>query len=83
MDETTSTVLNTIEDKCIAINKLGNQLTGYYTCTRVLLEQINYNLVSGQTSSVGDKFGSYEIHNEQIVGIIDLLESNLNQYINQ
>ena len=39
-----------------------------------LLEHINYNLVSGQTSSVGNVFDSYEIRIDKLVRIIDLLE---------
>ena len=44
---------------------------------------MNYNLVSGQTSSVGDNFDSYEMKVGKLVKIIDLLESNLNQYCNK
>ena len=51
--------------------------------TRVLLERINYNLVSGQVSSVEDNFGSYEINIDELVRRIDLLESNLNQYFHK
>ena len=47
MGETTLTILKVIEDKDIAIKQLSKQLTGYYTVTRVLLEQTNSNLVSG------------------------------------
>ena len=61
MDETISRSLKVVEEKVIAIKELSNQLTGYYTCTRVSLEQINYNVVSGQTSSVGGNFGLHEI----------------------
>ena len=60
MDKTTLKLLKVIEDKDIAIRELSKQLTVHYTCTRVLLEEINYNLVSGQTSSAGDSFDSYE-----------------------
>ena len=83
MDETTLIILKVIEEQYIAIKKLSNQLTGYYILTRVLLEQINSNLVSGQISGVEDYFGSYEIKVDQIVIIIDLLESNVNQYLNK
>ena len=76
MDETTIILLKVVEDKDTAIKELSKQPTGYYTCTRVLLEQINYNLVSRQTSSVGDNFESYEIKVGELVGRIDLLESN-------
>ena len=83
MGETTLNLLKVIEDKDIAIKELNKQLTGYYTCTRVSLEQINYNIVSGQTSSVGDNFDSYEINVDKLVRRIDLLENNLNQYFNK
>ena len=73
MDETTLKLLNIIEDKDTSIKQLSKQLTGYYTCTRVLLEINNYNLVSGQTSSVGDNFDSYEIKVDKLVRRIDLL----------
>ena len=45
--------------KYTAIKQLSNRLEGYYTCTRVLLEEINPNLRSGQVSGVEDNFGSY------------------------
>ena len=45
--------------------------------TRVLLERTYSNLLSGQTSSVGDKFDSYEIKFGKLVWRVDLLESNL------
>ena len=61
MGETTLTLLNVTEERYIAIKELSNRLEGVYTCTRVLLERLNYNLVSGQTSSVCDNFDSYEI----------------------
>ena len=61
MDETTFKLLKVIEDNDIAIKELSNRLTYYYTCTRVLLEQINYNIVGSQTSGVDDNVGSYEI----------------------
>ena len=80
MDETTLNLLKVIEDKDIAIKELSNQLTGYYTCTRVLLERINSNLVESQISGVDDNFGSYEIKIGKLVRRIDLLEFNLNQY---
>ena len=79
-DETTLNLLKVIEDKDIAIKELSNQLTGYYTCTRVLLERINSNLVESQISGVDDNFGSYEIKIGKLVRRIDLLEFNLNQY---
>ena len=44
-----------------------------------MLERINYNLVSGQVSSVEDNFGPYEIQVDKFVRRIGLLESNLNQ----
>ena len=74
MDETTLKLLKVIEDKDI-----GNRLEGFNTCTRVLLERINYNLVSGQVSSGEDMVGSYEKTTDKLVIIVDLLESNLNQ----
>ena len=48
-------------------------------CTRCLLYKTNYNLVSGQTSSVGDNLDYYETIIDKLVRIIDLLEYNLNQ----
>ena len=78
MDETTSNLLKVIEDKVIAIKESSKQLTGYYTCTRVLLEQTSSNLVSSQTPPVGDNFDSYERKVGKLVRRIDLLESNLN-----
>ena len=71
------------EDRDIAIKELSKQLTGYSTCTRFLLGNINCNLVSGQTSSAGDNFDSYEIKVGKLVRRIDLLESNLKQYFNK
>ena len=82
MDQTTLKLLKVIEDKDIAIKELSKQLTGYYTCTRVLLEQ-NSNLVSGQTSSAGDNSGSHGIKVGKLVRRIDLPENNLNQYFNK
>ena len=76
-------MLKVIEDIHIAINELSNRLEGFYTCTRVLLERINYNLVSGQVSGVEDNSGSYDIQTDTLVIIIDLLESNLNQYFHK
>ena len=43
------------------VKELSKRLEGYYIVTRVLLEQINSSLVSGQTFSVGDNFDPYEI----------------------
>ena len=80
MDETTLKLLKVIIDKDIAIKELSKQLTGYYTCTGALLEQINYNLGSGQTSTVGYSFDPYEIKVDKLVRRTDLLESSLNQY---
>ena len=51
--------------------------------TRFLLEQINYNIVSGQTASVEDNSGSYDIQVDKLVRRIDLLDNNLNQYFNK
>ena len=51
MDDTTLEILNVIEDKYIAIKELSNRFEGYYTCTRVLLERMNSNLVESQISS--------------------------------
>ena len=76
-------VKKVIEEKYFAIKELSNRLEGYYTCTRVLLERINYKLVEHQRSSVEDNVGSYEIKVDELVRIIDLLESNLNQYFHQ
>ena len=83
MDETTLKLLKVIEDKDIAIKELSKQFTGYYTCTRALLEKINYNLISSQISGVEDNFGSYEIRIDKLARSIDLLESNLNQCFNK
>ena len=80
MAETTLKLLKVIEDKDIYIEELSKQLIGYYyTCTRVLLDNIIYNLVSGQISGVGDNSDSYKITADNIVIIFDLLESKLNQ----
>ena len=51
--------------------------------TIVLLENISYNLVSGQTSSVGDNFDSYEIKVDKLVRRIDVLENGLNQHFDK
>ena len=82
MDETILNLLKVVEESDIYVKELSKQLTGYYTCTRVLLEQINSNLVSGQTSSAGDNFDSYEIKNDKLVRRIDSLEPNSNQCFN-
>ena len=79
MDETTLTLLKVIEESYTAINELSNSLQGYYTCTRVLLERINSNLVESQISGVGDNVDSHEIKIDKLVRRIGLLESNLNQ----
>ena len=50
---------------------------GFYYETKV------YNLVSGQTASVGDNSDSYDIKVDKLARIIDLLESNLNQYFDK
>ena len=78
MDETTLRLLKIIEEKYTSIKEFSNKLTGYYTCTRVLLEEINYNIIESQVSGVDDSFGSYEIKVHKFVRRIDLLESNLN-----
>ena len=83
MDGTNLKSSNVIETKYVYVKELSKQLTGDYDCTRALLEQLNYNLVSGQTSSVGDNFDSYEIRINKLVRNIDLLESDLNQYFNK
>ena len=44
---------------------------------------MNYNLVSGQTSSVGDNFDSYEIKVDKLVRRIDLLANKWNHYCNK
>ena len=41
MDETTLNLLKVIEETYIAIKRFSNRLEGFYTCTRVLLEQIH------------------------------------------
>ena len=69
--------------KNIAIKGLSNRLEGFYTCTKVLLERINSNSVSGQVSGVDDNFGSYDIHIDELVRRIDFLESNLNQHFHK
>ena len=61
LDETALKLLKVIGESDIAVKELSNRLEGYYTCTRVLLERINSNLVSGQVSGVDDNFGSYAI----------------------
>ena len=50
--------------------------------TRHLLERIHYNIVENQTSSVEDKFGYYELTIDKLARRIELLESNLNHYVN-
>ena len=82
MDETALKVLKVAEERDIAIKELSNRLEGFCTCTRVLSEKINSNLVSGQVSGVEDNFGSYEIKVEKLVRI-GLLENSLNQYFNK
>ena len=82
MDETTLTILKVIEEKDMAIKQINNRLERYYTVTSNLLERINYNLVENQISPVGDNFGPYEIIFGKLVIYIDLLEPNLNQYLN-
>ena len=57
LDETALKLLKVIDEINIAIKELCNRLEGYYTCTRVLLERMNSNLVSGQVSSVEDNGG--------------------------
>ena len=81
-DDTTFKLLKVIEDKGMSIKWLSNRLEGYYTCTRVLLERINSNLVESQISGVQDKFDSYEQNIDKLVRRTDLFESNLNQHFN-
>ena len=83
MDETSLNLLKVIGETSISIKELSNRLEGYHTCTRVLLEIISSNLVSGQVSSDEDNFGSYEIKVDKLVRRIDLLENNLNRYFNK
>ena len=71
-----------IANKDIAIKELSKQLTGYCTVTRVLLDSTNY-FVSDQISGVEDNFGSYELNVNSSVRLIDLLETNLQQYYNK
>ena len=61
MGETVLNLLKVIEEKDASVKELSKRLEGYYIVTRVLLEQINSSLVSGQTFSVGDNFDPYEI----------------------
>ena len=82
LDETALKLLKVIEEKDTAIKELSNRLEGYYTVTRHLLEEMNSNLVENQISSVEDNFGSNEIKVDKLVGILDLLETNLNHYFN-
>ena len=60
MDETTLKLLKVAEEKNVSVKELSKRPEGYYTVTRVLIEKINYNLASGQTSSVGDNFDSQQ-----------------------
>ena len=82
LDETALKLLKVSEEKDTALKDLSNRLEGYYTCTRVLLEKINSNLVSGQVSSVEDNFGSYEIEIGKLARRIDLL-INLKQHFHK
>ena len=59
-DETTLKLLNVCEEKHTSNKELSNRLEGCYTCTRVLLERINSNLVERQMSSAEDDVDSYE-----------------------
>ena len=83
LDETALKLLKVVEEKDTAIKELSNRLEGYYSCTRVLLERKNSNLVSGQVSGVDDNFGSYEINDDKLVRRMGLLESNLNRYFHK
>ena len=47
-------------EKHDSVKELSKRLVGYDYCTRFFLVKINYNLVSSQTSSVGDNFDSHE-----------------------
>ena len=44
---------------------------------------MNPNLVSGQTSSVGDNFDSYGIQIDKVVRRIDLPGNDLNHYFDR
>ena len=84
MDETSLNLLKVVEDRDIAVKELSQRLEGYHTVARGLLDEINSNLVSGQTSSVGGNFDFYEIKVGKLVRRTDLLEnSSLNQYLNK
>ena len=83
MDETSLELLKVIEEKGITIKELSSRPEGFYACTRVLLERINYKLVSGQVSSVEGNVGSYEIKVDTLVRRVDLLENDLNQYVDK
>ena len=72
-----------VEEKVTAIKELSNRLEGYYTCTRFLLERINSNLFESQVSGIDGHVDAYEIKICKLVGRIDLLENNSNQYLNK
>ena len=48
-----------------------------------MLERNISNLIEHQVSSVDDSVDSYENKIDKLVRRIDLLESNLNQYLNK
>ena len=83
MDETTLKLPKVVEEKDDSVKELSKRLEGYYAVTRVLLEEISHNLVSSRTSTVGDNFDSHDIGIDKLVRRIDLLENNLNQYVNK
>ena len=67
LDETALKLSKVIEERNIAIKELSNRLEGCYAATRVLLERINPNLVSGQAPGVDDNVGSYEIKTSKLI----------------
>ena len=63
----------------LLLNNQANDLKATILQQGLYYKIIIYTLVSGQTSSVGDMFDSYEIRIDRLVRIIDLFKPNLNQ----
>ena len=69
------------EEKHIAINELKGRIDGVGTKNQFLLEMLNSYVIESRSSNVNNKFNAYEINLDKLVRRIDMLESNLNQYV--
>ena len=61
LNDNTLQLIHMIQDKDDSSKALRNNIEGYYTCTRFVLERIHSNIVEHQISEVGHNSDSYDI----------------------